>query len=115
MNKRLRQGDLLTATLIDPHAVESDTKHSTRDVVPFSEARPTAEPDFNWTDNASIVLREQPATAVYFNTQNGLVIRQERSRDREEDTFIVVAEESVQHFLDKITDICGVPSVWRRA
>jgi hypothetical protein len=115
MNKRLRQGDLLTATLVDPPAVESVTKHSTCAVVPFSEARATPEPDFDWTDNNAVVLHEQPATAVYFNTQDGLVIRQERTWDREEDTFIVISKENVQQFVDKLTDICGVPSIGRRA
>ena len=69
----------------------------------------TAE-DFDWSaDGSSIILREQPATAVYFNREGSLVIRQHRWPD--EDSFVYIAESSIADFLDKLTDICGVPSV----
>jgi hypothetical protein len=65
--------------------------------------------DFNWSDDDSIILREQPATACYFNKEGSLVIRQRRWPD--DDTFIFIAAGSIADFLDKLTDICGIPSV----
>jgi hypothetical protein len=64
--------------------------------------------DFDWVNDDSIILREQPSTAVYFNKEGTLVIRQRRWPD--EDTFVYIAETSIGEFLDKITDVCGVPS-----
>ncbi len=52
--------------------------------------------DFDWTDDESIVLRDQPAIAVYVNPHGALVIRQERSWNEEEDTWIVIQRENVR-------------------
>ena len=80
---------------------------------PKPENAPADSPgakDFNWnTNDASIILREQPATAVYFNKEGSLVIRQHRWPD--DDAFIYIADASINDFLDKLTDICGVPSM----
>jgi hypothetical protein len=51
--------------------------------------------DFDWRDDAGIVLREQPATAVYRNTTGGIVIRQECAWDEEEDPFLVFQPENL--------------------
>jgi hypothetical protein len=37
---------------------------------------PEANSDFDWSDDDSIVLHEQPAIAVYINQSGGLTIRQ---------------------------------------
>jgi MYM-type Zinc finger with FCS sequence motif len=80
---------------------------------PKPENAPADSPeakDFDWnTNDASIILREQPATAIYFNKEGSLVIRQHRWPDH--DAFIYIADASINDFLDKLTDICGVPSV----
>jgi hypothetical protein len=62
-------------------------------------AQPTKE--FDWRNDDSIILCEQPETAVYFNRQNSLVIRQRRWPD--EDAFIYITEPHIDAFLDKIT------------
>jgi hypothetical protein len=64
--------------------------------------------DFDWSNDSSIILREQAATAVYFDKEGSLVIRQHRWPD--DDTFIYIAEASINNFLDKLTDVCGIPS-----
>jgi hypothetical protein len=64
---------------------------------------------FDWSEDESIILREQPSTAAYFNKFDELVIRQHRWPD--DDQIIVIAPESIQEFLDKLTDVCGIPSV----
>jgi hypothetical protein len=72
------------------------------------------EPEFDWTNDDSVVLHHQPAIAVYFNKQGGLVIRQQRDGFYEnEDTIIVITPENMETFLDKLTDACGIPSVGR--
>jgi hypothetical protein len=82
---------------------------------PKPQNAPTASPerskDFDWSSDSSIILREQPVTACYFNADGPLVIRQRRWPD--DDAIIVIAESSLDIFLDKLTDACGIPSFGR--
>jgi hypothetical protein len=52
--------------------------------------------DFDWDDGSAVILREQPATAIYVNPTGALVIRQQRSWDQDEDTWIVIQRENVR-------------------
>ena len=45
---------------------------------------------FDWASEDSIVLRDQPAVAIYTNRFQQVVIRCERSWDQEEDVFVLV-------------------------
>jgi hypothetical protein len=49
-----------------------------------------------------------PRTAIYWNQNGALVIRQERHY--EEDVFIFISPDSVDSFIDKLTDFVGIPS-----
>ena len=71
---------------------------------------PTTD-DFDWLRDSSVVLHEQPATAIYINPEGSLVIRQERPWDRDEDTFVFVTKENTQQFLDRLCDVLGIPGV----
>jgi hypothetical protein len=52
--------------------------------------------DFRWTvDNADVVLWEQPTTAVYRNSRNQIVVRQERDAQTEDDPYVVIAVHNV--------------------
>jgi hypothetical protein len=64
--------------------------------------------EIDWICDESVILKEQYSTAVYFNREGELVIVQRRWFD--EDQTIFIAAEHVELFLDKLTDICGVPS-----
>ena len=77
---------------------------------PLGSSPKNAEPksDFDWNIDDSVILREQPATAVYFNKNDDLVIRQKRWP---EDAFIYISAESLDTFLDKLSDACGIPSI----
>jgi hypothetical protein len=59
-------------------------------------------------DDSSVVLHGQAATAIYFNGDNSLVIKQENWPD--DDHYIIITESNIEAFLDRLTDICGVPS-----
>jgi hypothetical protein len=76
--------------------------------------RPSADApeasDFDWSNDDSIVLHEQPPIAVYINQSSGLTIRQERSWNQDDDIIIAIAPENVGTFIDKLTDIIGIPS-----
>jgi hypothetical protein len=76
---------------------------------PASAPKPSE--GFDWVDDDSIVLRQQPAIAVYIGQNGHLVIRQERQWNEDEDTVICIAPESINIFIDKLTDACGIPSV----
>ena len=81
--------------------------------VPAVVEPPMPENDeFDWRDDDSIILRQQPETAAYLNANNGLVIRQRNWPD--DDSFIVIAPNNIHDFLDKITDVAGIPSIGRR-
>jgi hypothetical protein len=71
--------------------------------------RPPKEEDFNWQDDSSIIVEKQLPIAVYFNKRNELVIRQEQEDDY--DAFIFIALQNIGEFIDKLTDIVGIPSV----
>ena len=49
-------------------------------------------------------------SAAYINQAGGLTIRQERSWDQDEDIIIAIAPENVGEFIDKLTDVIGIPS-----
>ena len=66
--------------------------------------------DFDWNNDDSVVLHHQPAVAAYINQAGGLTIRQERSWDQDEDIIIAIAPENVGEFIDKLTDVIGIPS-----
>lgn len=71
-----------------------------------------SDSDFDWHENDSVVLREQPETAIYFNAYGQLVIRQREDWPHENgDPYVVISENNISDFLDKITAICGIPSV----
>jgi hypothetical protein len=93
-----RNGQALLPAVIEPPKPEN-----------APQATPEPSEDFDWSNDSSIVLHEQPATAVYFNKEGSLVLRQRRWPD--DDTFIYIAESSIGDFLDKVTDICGIPSM----
>jgi len=72
---------------------------------------PEPKSDFDWVADDSIVLRQQPAIAVYISETGYLVIRQERQWNEDADTIICIAPESIDTFIDKITDVVGIPSI----
>jgi hypothetical protein len=87
----------LEAAVIDPAPEKSP------------EDAPEGNSEFDWNDTESVVLHEQPRTAVYWNTDGQLIIRQYNWPD--DDSVILIASNSIDEFIDKLTDLCGVPSV----
>jgi hypothetical protein len=67
--------------------------------------------DFDWCNDDSIIFREQPETAIYFNPHGSLVIRQRNWP--EEDVYVYITAELIDVFIDKLTDIMGISSVGR--
>lgn len=63
------------------------------------------EDDFNWNDDDSIVLREQPATAIYHNRHGVLVIRQKADWDAEHDTFAFITPENAVVFMEAFAKV----------
>jgi hypothetical protein len=66
--------------------------------------------DFDWSNDEDIVLREQQSIAIYRNKYEGIVIRQERRWNEDEDTVIVITRENIGTFVDKLCDAVGVQS-----
>jgi hypothetical protein len=67
------------------------------------------DPDhFDWIHDESIVLKEQPATAIYRNRENSVIIRQQAAWDRDEDSFVFITEQNAMAFLDQLCDLMGI-------
>lgn len=65
---------------------------------------------FDWSGSDSIIAREQRNTAAYFNKDGDLVIRQEAAWNDTEDSFVIVAKPNIDTFIDKLTDVLGIPA-----
>jgi hypothetical protein len=94
---------------MDDLALDLSERNTTNAPVIPNKSPPPDNDDFDWANDKSIILPEQPETAAYFNAEGSLVIRQRRWPD--EDTVIIIAESCLDRFLDKLTDVCGIPSV----
>lgn len=108
MNKPFDQLDLVPAQPVEAREIGGN--------LPPTKV-PAVVPDnrkFDWNDDDSVVLHEQPETAIYWNPHGALVIRQRASWNEYDDPFVVVAANNVHDFLDRLTDICGIPSAGKR-
>lgn len=63
--------------------------------------------DFDWINDPDIIVREQPAIAVFRNGAGAVVIRQERTWDDDEDVYIVVWPEHAQRLCEAILQASG--------
>lgn len=52
---------------------------------------PEATWKMDWVNGQEVIIEHQAAIAVYTNQAGGIAIRQERSWDEEEDTFIILS------------------------
>jgi len=56
--------------------------------------------DFDWRDDPTVVLQEQPATAVYINTFGSIIIRQHMWPD--DDVHVMVRPEHAKTLAEAI-------------
>jgi hypothetical protein len=82
---------------------------------PKQENEPAASAEtndrFDWSSDADMV-QHQAAVAVYWNTEGGLVIRQERDfAHQEDDSIIIISPDAVDQFMDRLTDLYA-PTPW---
>jgi hypothetical protein len=98
--------DTETSEKAEPKTVDQKVIKSSKVPVPVQPGD-----DFDWAHDDSVVLRHQPGVAVYINQRDDLVIRQEGQYHPDEDVFIYISPNNIQDFIDKLTDICGIPSV----
>jgi hypothetical protein len=74
-----------------------------------SDAVPSVSDDFDWDSESVVVLHKQPRTALYFNPDGDLVIRQQQFWEYE-DTFVLICPEYFESFVKKLTGLVGNPS-----
>jgi hypothetical protein len=69
-------------------------------------------PEFNWNpskdDDHSIVVRHQPAIAVYLNPHDEVVIRQQDQYDESDDHFIYITRDNVLKVVEKMMELAGI-------
>ena len=58
--------------------------------------------DFDWWKDDCVVLREQHSTAIYFNAEGGLVIRQQNWP--EDDDVVIITKPCIDGFMDRLCD-----------
>jgi hypothetical protein len=103
---------LATAPHIDPESLAFKASAEKVERMELAEAAKTvlaqAGPpdrefdDFDWRDDPSIVLKCQPATAIYYNPNGCIVIRQERSWAEESDPFVYITPENAVQFMEAL-------------
>lgn len=103
--------DALTPAAELPLAAERGPTCDAQNVLAFT-GQPAAEDppsdDFDWSSEA-VITPEQLAVAAYFNPAGDLVIRQERAWYQEDDSVVIVHRGNVASFIDKLTDVLGIP------
>jgi hypothetical protein len=74
-------------------------------ISPWKPAPPAKEPEFDPFDNdgEDLVVRHQPAIAIYLNPWNAVVIRQRD--DMGGDSFVFVCEEHLQAVISKLSEM----------
>lgn len=68
--------------------------------------------DYTW-DDEDVVLRRQPKTAIYWNVDGNLVIRQQ-GYDDDDDPYVVICKNNLQEFIDRLCDLAGIFGAGRR-
>ena len=120
--KELSREELILATAphLDPDSPQLQADRDKIDKIAISEAAsavldyPTmgsgyafksSGDDFDWLEDDSVVLREQPATAIYTNKNGVLVIRQKGDWDAEGDTFAFITPENAVVFMEALAKV----------
>jgi hypothetical protein len=68
----------------------------------ISTSRSLPDPDrFDWCNDESVIIPEQPETALYWNPQDQLVIRQRKWPD--EDSFVFFSRAHVRQVIDALS------------
>jgi hypothetical protein len=63
--------------------------------------------DFDWTDPETVVVPEQTATAVYFNPDDNIVIRQHRAWDEDEDHWFILTPSNAVRLARRILELAA--------
>jgi hypothetical protein len=93
-------------------------KAAEQDLFPIAlaeAAKPTWQPDtspspavgsdkFDWADDKDIIVRAQPALAIYENPNGHVVIRQEAREYEDEDPFITIAPEYLDRVITRLVE-----------
>jgi hypothetical protein len=66
-----------------------------------------ANDHLRWDSDEDVVIHEQPRTVVYFNPDGALVIRQVNQYF--DDPFVFIAPEYFESFMEKLSDLLGIP------
>jgi hypothetical protein len=82
----------------------STNDHDTQKIGPQTPPRqallatkPDPDGDFDWATDSSVIISEQPETALYWNDRHQLVIRQRRWPD--EDSFVFFNSPHLKHLI----------------
>jgi hypothetical protein len=106
-----QRGDTNTATNARQERDNAAISDAVWPVVAHAVSR-AGDDEFNWEADNIVVFHEMPRTAIYWNQNGALVIRQQRHYD-DEDVFVFISPDSIGSFIDKLTDFVGIPSVGR--
>lgn len=98
----------------DRMMAEGKIKHATAGTggaIAMGMTMETDADDFNWNNDDSIVVKEQIATAIYYNNYGELVIRQKAGFYDENDHIIIITKPALESFIDQLHDRLGVISI----
>ena len=101
MNKPVKP-EQLTLGPAKPDAVDHAVTAKAEIILAQSGPPDREYDDFDWSEDVAIILRSQPATAVYYNPAGHLVIRQERRWDEEYDPVVLISPENAVTFMEAL-------------
>lgn len=73
--------------------------------VPPEPEKDEPEAEFHWGSDDSVLLHAQPATAIYTNKFNQVVIRQEAAWNYDEDSFVFIDGKNLKRVIDALIEI----------
>ena len=59
--------------------------------------------EFSWDDDQTVVVKPVQAIAIYRNSFNHVVIRQEKANFQEDDPYVVVPQNELRKLIDALT------------
>jgi hypothetical protein len=69
-------------------------------------------PEFDWNPSSdtehSIVVRHQPAIAVYLNPHDEVVVRQQDQYDESDDHFVFITKDNVPKVVERMLELAGL-------
>jgi hypothetical protein len=83
---------------------QAETLQRLTNILPTSQPAPKVEkePDFDWSDDEVVVVRQQSAIAVFRNHHGDVVVRQQGDTGYFEDSWVIISQQYLVPVIDAL-------------